>query len=188
MKFRNIALQILMLSVAVMIGSALPLDAQAPAMGRIVVVDGERVTTETQVGQQTRARVSAAADDWQARLTAAQQELQTLAQNRQTQALTLSQDALAGLDRDIEEKQVAFQRMQDDAQRQMERLQLESQQQINDVLIPVLEQMAADEGYDYVFDSRMIQTGTMLYYANRLDVTDTYITRVDAATAAGGSN
>ena len=46
MKFRNIALQILMLSVAVMIGSALPLDAQAPAMGRIVVVDGERVTTD----------------------------------------------------------------------------------------------------------------------------------------------
>ncbi len=187
MKIRNIALQILMLTVAVMIGSALPLDAQSPAAGQIVVVDGERVTTETQIGQQTRGRVAAAAEDWQARLTAAQQELQTMAQNRQTQALTLSQDALSQLDRDIEERQVAFQRQQDDAQRQMERLQLESQQEINDILIPVLEEMAAAEGYDFVFDSRMITTGTMLYYANRLDVTDQYVARVDAATA-GGSN
>ena len=44
----------------------------------------------------------------------------------------------------------------------------------------------ADAGYDYVFDSRMIQTGTMLYFANRLDVTDEYIARVDAA--GTGSN
>ena len=186
MKLRNVVLQVLMLTVAVMLGSALTLDAQNAPAGKIVVVDGERVTTETQVGQQTRARVSGAANDWQARLQAGQAELQTLAQNRQTQSLTLSQDALAQLDRDIEEKQVALQRMNDDAQRQMERLQIESQQTINEVLIPVLEQMSAENGYDFVFDSRMIQTGTMLYFANRLDVTDEYIARVN--TASGGAN
>jgi Skp family chaperone for outer membrane proteins len=186
MKVRNIVLQVAMLTLAVMLGSALSLDAQDAAVGRIVVVDGERVTTETQIGQQTRARVTAAATDWQSRLQAGQAELQTLAQNRQTQALTLSQDALSQLDRDIEEKQVALQRMQDDAQRQMERLQVESQGRINEVLIPVLEQMSADQGYDFVFDSRMIQTGTMLYFSNRLDVTDDYIARVNAA--SGGAN
>jgi Skp family chaperone for outer membrane proteins len=186
MKLRNAVVQILMLSVAVMIGAALPLDAQSPAAGRIVVVDGERVTLETRIGQETRQRVTAAAEDWQARLTAGQQELQALAQNRQTQALTLSQAALSQLDRDIEEKQVALQRMQDDAQRQMERLQVESQQAINELLIPVLESMAAEQGYDFVFDARMVETGTMLYYANRLDVTADYVARVDAASA--GSN
>ncbi len=186
MKLRNVVLQVLMLTVAVMLGSALTLDAQSTPPGKIVVVDGERVTTETQIGQQTRARVTAAANDWQSRLQAGQAELQTLAQNRQTQSLTLSREALAQLDRDIEEKQVALQRMNDDAQRQMERLQVESQARINEVLIPVLEEMAADAGYDFVFDSRMIQTGTMLYFANRLDVTDEYVARVDAAGA--GSN
>ena len=186
MKLRNAVLQILMLSVAVMIGSALPLDAQSPEIGRIVVVDGERVTTDTRLGQETRDRVTAAAEDWQARLTAGNQELQNMAQNRQRQALTLSAAALGQLDRDIEEKQVALQRMQDDAQRQMERLQLESQQRINDILIPVLEQVATENDYDFVFDARMIQTGTMLYYANRHDVTAEYVARVDAASA--GSN
>ncbi len=186
MKLRNVVLQVLMLTVAVMLGSALTLDAQNAPIGKIVVVDGDRVTTETEIGQQTRSRVSAAANDWQSRLQAGQAELQTLGQNRQTQALTLSQEALSQLDRDIEEKQVALQRMQDDARRQMERLQMESQQEINEVLIPVLEQMAADTGYDFVFDARMIQTGTMLFFANRLDVTDEYIARVNAASA--GSN
>ena len=76
--------------------------------------------------------------------------------------------------------------MQDDAQRQMERLQIESQQRLNEVLIPVLEQMSVDSGYDLVFDSRMIQTGTMLYFSDRLDVTDDYIARVNAA--GGGSD
>lgn len=186
MKLRNVVLQVLMLTVAVMLGSALTLDAQSTPPGRIVVVDGERVTTETAIGKQTRDRVTAAANDWQDRLEAGQAELQTLGQNRQTQALTLSQAALQQLDRDIEEKQVALQRLQDDARRQMERLQMESQQEINEVLIPVLEEMAADAGYDFVFDSRMIQTGTMLYFANRLDVTDEYIAWVDAA--GTGSN
>ena len=186
MKLRNVVLQVLMLTVAVTFGAALTLDAQNAPVGAIVVVDGERVTTETQIGQETRTRVTAAANDWQARLEAGQSELQTLAQNRQTQALTLSRDALAQLDRDIEEKQVTLQRMNDDAQRQMERLQFESQQRINEVLIPVLEAMATDAGYDFVFDARMIQTGTMLFFANRLDVTDEYIARVDAAST--GSN
>jgi Skp family chaperone for outer membrane proteins len=175
-----------MLTVAVMLGATLTLDAQNAPAGKIVVVDGDRVTSETQIGIETRARVTAAGNDWQARLQAGQEELQTLAQNRQTQALTLSRPALAQLDRDIEEKQVALQRMNDDAQRQMERLQVESQQSLNDVLIPALEEMAGDAGYDFVFDSRMIQTGTMLYFANRLDVTDEYVARVDAASA--GSN
>ena len=187
MKLRNVLLQIASLTIAVMIGAALPIDAQTGgSSSNIVVVDGERVTTETEVGQQARTRVETAAQDWQARMESAQAELQTLAQNRQTQALTLSADALSQLDRDIEEKQVELQRMQDDARRQIERLQVESQQQINEVLIPALETMAAEQGYQLVFDSRMVQTGAMLYFANTLDVTDEYIARVNAV--AAGSN
>ncbi|NIT68820.1 MAG: hypothetical protein GWN51_17695 [Gemmatimonadetes bacterium] len=49
MKFRNVLLQVLILAIAVMIGSALPLDAQTGA-NQVVVVDGERVTAETQIG------------------------------------------------------------------------------------------------------------------------------------------
>lgn len=189
MKLRNVLLQIASLTIAVVIGASLPIDAQTGGSSSpVVVVDGDRVTTETQVGQQARQRVQTAAEDWQQRMQAAQSELQTMAQNRQTQALTLSQDALAQLDRDIEEKQVELQRMQDDARRQVERLQQESQQQINNVLIPVLETLASEQGYDLVFDSRMIQTGAMLYFANTLDVTDEYIARVNAAASGPGSN
>jgi Skp family chaperone for outer membrane proteins len=185
MKLRNVLLQILILSIAVMIGSALPIDAQTGA-NRVVVVDGERVTAETQIGRSVIQRVNAQGEQWQSRITAANAELQTMAQNRQAQVLTLSPEALAQLDRDIEEKQVELQRLQDDARRQLERLQLEGQGQINDVLIPVLEQMAAEEGYAMVFDARMVETGAMLYFANNLDVTDSYIARVNSVSP--GSN
>ena len=178
MRLRTFAIQTLMLATAVAIGAALPLGAQGPAASRVVVVDGDRVTNETAIGQEIRDRVANEAASWDSRLQQANSELQALAQNRQSQSLTLSSTALAQLDAQIEEKQVEIQRMQDDARRALERIQNESQARINDVLIPVLEQMAAEQGWGLVFDSRLAQTGSLLYFDGTVDVTDSFIQRV----------
>ena len=181
MKYRFALLQVLFLGAAMVVGAALPLGAQAPAPRSVVLVDGDRATSETQVGQQVRDRVNAAAEQWQSRINSLQTELTNLAQQRQTQQLTLSQEALANMNTQIEEKQVELQRVQDDARRAIERLQLESVEAVNGVLIPVLESMAAESGYQIVLDTRMTQTGGLLYYSNVLDVTDEFIARVNAA-------
>lgn len=182
MKVRSIVLQSALIAVALVVGAAMPLVAQAPATG-IVLVDGERATGETAIGQRVRDRVNAAAEQWQQRLSGLQAELTQLGQQRQQQQLTLSQQALAELTAQIEEKQVELQRLQDDAQRAMARIQGESVEEVNNALIPVLEAMAAERGYQMVFDTRMTQTGGLLYFANALDITDEFIERVNAANA-----
>jgi len=180
MKIRSGLFQLGILVVALVIGASMPLAAQNAASPKIVLVDGDRVTSETAVGRQIRDRIQAAAADWQQRVTAVQTELQTLAQNRQQQQLTLSADALAQLERDIEEKQVELQRLQDDARRSLERMQTQGTEQVNQVLIPALEALAAERGYEMIFDSRLTQTGGLLYFANSLDVTDAFIAKVNA--------
>lgn len=184
MKLRTFLLQLGMLALALLIGASLPLSAQIAPRPSIVVVDGDRVTSETAVGRGVRERIEAAAGDWQNRLAALQTELQTLAQNRQQQQLTLSTDALGQLERDIEEKQVALTRMQDDARRSIERMQMQSQEEINVVLIPALEALAAERGYELVFDSRLTQSGGLLYFNNTVDVTDSFIAKVNEMSPA----
>lgn len=180
MKFRSALLQSALIATALLVGAAVPLVAQSNVSG-IVLVDGERATTETAIGQRVRDRVNAAAEQWQQRLTGLQAELNQLAQQRQQQQLTLSEQALADLNEQIEEKQVELQRLQDDARRAMERVQTESVEEVNTALIPVLEAMAAERGYEMIFDTRMTQTGGLLYYANALDVTDDFIARVNSS-------
>jgi len=182
MKMRNVLLQTVSLTIAVVVGAALPLDAQNAPVGRVVVVDGERVTAETQVGQVVRTEVESAANNWQSQAEQIQAELQNLMTRRQQQALTLRAQAMTDLNTEIEVKQVALERLQDDARRQLERLQIDGQQRINQVLVPVLERLAAERGWDLVFDSRLVQTGSLLHYSRSLDMTDEFIAGVNAAT------
>ena len=175
-------LQLSALALVALAAGRTPAPAGVPqAQGvRVALIDGDRVTTETEIGRRVRQSFEEAANDWQGRITAAQTELQTLIQNRQQQQLTLSADALAQLDAQIEEKQVALQRLQDDARRALERMHAKGTEEVNAVLIPALEAMAAEQGYDLVFDSRMTQTGSLLYFSKTLDVTDAFIERVNS--------
>jgi Skp family chaperone for outer membrane proteins len=182
MKMRNVLLQTVSLTIAVVVGAALPLNAQNAPVGRVVVVDGERVTAETQIGREVRTEVESAANNWQLQAEQIQAELQNLLTRRQQQALTLRAQALTDLNTQIEVKQVALERLQDDARRQLERLQIDGQQRINQVLVPVLEKLAAERGWDLVFDSRLVQTGSMLHYSRTLDMTDEFIAGVNTAT------
>lgn len=182
MKMRNVLLQTVSLIIAVVVGAALPLNAQNAPVGRVVVVDGERVTAETQIGREVRTEVESAANNWQLQAEQIQAELQNLLTRRQQQALTLRAQALADLNTQIEVKQVALERLQDDARRQLDRLQVDGQQRINQVLVPVLERLAAERGWDLVFDSRLVQTGSLLHYSRTLDMTDEFIAGVNAAT------
>ncbi len=184
MKIRNVLLQTVSLTIAVIIGAALPLNAQNAPVGRVVVVDGERVTAETQVGQEVRRQVEAAATNWQLQSDQLETELQGLATSRQQQTLTLSAQAMADLNSQIEVKQIAIQRLQDDARRQLDRIQADGQQRINQVLVPVLERLAAERGWDLVFDARLVQTGSLLHYATNLDVTDEFIAGVNATSGS----
>lgn len=154
-------------------------EAQASPL-KIAVINGDRVIAESTVGKEVFDQAQRVADEWQARLEAAQQELDTMIRQGQEQAMTLNQAALNRLNTDIEERRVQLQRMQDDRNRELQRLQLTAQNQINAALVPAVERLAQQEGYDLILDSRI--TG-MLYFSNAIDVTERFLVMVNEQTA-----
>ncbi|MFQ5742765.1 MAG: OmpH family outer membrane protein [Acidobacteriota bacterium] len=146
------------------------------------MINGDRVIAESNIGKTVSDQAQQKTDDWQARIDAKQVELDTMVRQRQEQALTLNQEALARMNSDIEERQVELQRMRDDAQRELQRLAQQLQAQVNGKLVPAVERLAQEDGYDLILDSRM--TG-ILYFGSKIDVTERFIGLVNEGIGTG---
>jgi Skp family chaperone for outer membrane proteins len=160
-------------------------DAAAPATQaaeqvrplKIAVINGNRVIAESNVGKAVQAEGEAANRDWESRIGAKQTELDTLGRQVQEQRLTLTEDALARMNAQAEQIQVDLTRLRDDANRAMNRFTTDAQNRINAQLIPAVERLAAEAGYDLILDTRV--TG-ILYFADAIDATDRFIQMVNA--------
>jgi Skp family chaperone for outer membrane proteins len=160
-------------------------DAAAPATQaaeqvrplKIAVINGNRVIAESNVGKAVQAEGEAANRDWESRIGAKQTELDTLVRQVQEQRLTLTEDALARMNAQAEQIQVDLTRLRDDANRAMNRFTTDAQNRINAQLIPAVERLAAEAGYDLILDTRV--TG-ILYFADAIDATDRFIQMVNA--------
>ena len=148
---------------------------------KVAVINGEQVLAESNIGRQVQAEAEAAAVDWQSRLTAKQVEIDALVTQGQEQRLTLNQQALDRLQGQIDQLQLDLQRLVQDRERILLRLAEQAQLRINQVLIPAVERLAQENGYDLILDTRI---QGILYFANRVDVTAHYIELVNAGVPA----
>jgi Skp family chaperone for outer membrane proteins len=144
---------------------------------KIAVINGIRVLAESNVGKAVQAEGEAANRDWESRVRAKQTELDTLVRQVQEQRLTLTEDALARMNAQAEQLQVDLTRTRDDANRAMNRFATEAQNRINAQLIPAVERLAAEAGYDLILDTRV---EGILYFADAIDATDRFIQMVNA--------
>ncbi len=186
MKARDWMVRGACLAVVFSLGTALPAQAQAPAVSgataspaqplKIAVIDGERVLVESNIGAQVSQDARAAAASWDVRIGDKQTEIDTLVAQAQQQQLTLTADAMGRMQQQIEQLNVDLERLRDDAQRAMNRLGAEAQDRINAVLIPAVEQLANAEGFDLILDTRI---QGILYFADAIDATDRYIAMVN---------
>ena len=147
---------------------------------KIAVINGERVLAESNIGSQVSQEAQGAASQWDTRIRDKQTEIDTLVAQGQEQRLTLTDEALGRIQQQIEQLNVDLQRLRDDAQRAMNLLAEEAQVRINDVLIPAVERLATEDGYDLILDTRI---QGILFFADAIDATDRYIALVNG----GGS-
>jgi Skp family chaperone for outer membrane proteins len=160
-------------------------DAAAPATQaaeqvrplKIAVINGPRVLAESNVGKAVQAEGEAANRDWESRIGAKQTELDTLVRQVQEQRLTLTEEALERMNAQAEQIQVDLTRLRDDANRAMNRFATDAQSRVNAQLIPAVERLAAEAGYDLILDTRV---EGILYFADAIDATDRFIEMVNA--------
>ena len=161
---------------------ASPAPAQtAAAPIKIGVLEVQKIVSESAVGKESLARVQKAQVSKQEDLTKRQNDLKDLEKKIQDQSKSLSEEALDKLQKDYQSKALEFKRSQDDAQRELEELQRKELGELERRVLPVIEAVAKELGYNLVFNK--FQSG-LLHADPGVDITDAVIQKFNTAIAA----
>ena len=110
------------------------------------------------------------------------QELKDLQTKINDGRLSLAQDKLADLSKQLEEKDIALRRAQDDATRELNKKRDDMLAGIDERVMPVINQVGKDLGYTLIF--RKFESG-LIYADEGVDITNVVIQRIDATPQGG---
>ena len=175
----------------------------AQAGGALAYVDLQRVAAESVPGQEANGKVQELSElklseielksaELQGRVTALNEQLQELQAKLQQGQTVMSAEARLGLQRQISELQIDVQRAQQDSQaeaerlaqdadREVQQLQQELQIEFQKILVPVIEQVAADRNLSFIFN---VGEGGMIWADTSLDLTEELIELLNAQAGA----
>ena len=156
--------------VVLLLAAAVPASAQM----KVAVIDVQRVVTESDPGKEALQKLQELQDGKIDEGRALQQELATMQEQMSKQRFTLSEERLAELSKEMEDKQIALQRFQDDAERELDEARRRELGGLEGRIMPVINQVGADGGYTLIFNK--FQSG-LVYADSAVDITDDVIRR-----------
>jgi outer membrane protein len=155
---------------AIVTAVALPAAAQS----KVAVIDVQRVVTESDPGKEVMGRLRTLSDAKAQEGQGLQQELATLQDQFNKQRFTVSEARQAEMSKEIEDKQIAIRRFQDDAQRELQEAQRRELGSLEEQILPIINQIGQEQGYTLIFNK--FQSG-LVYADEAVDITDSVITR-----------
>jgi outer membrane protein len=172
------------LALAVPMAAAQPAAPAAPAAAapqgpiRIAVIDTEKILLSSNAGKKAVADLKKLQEQRENDLRTRAQELKDLQAKINDGRLSLAQDKLADMSKQLEEKDIALRRAQDDANRELTKKRDEMLGQIDDRVMPVINQVGKELGYTLIF--RKFESG-LIYADEAIDITGVVIQRLDGA-------
>jgi outer membrane protein len=157
-----------------MMALAMPAAAQA----RIAVIDVQRVVTESDPGKEVMQKLRALSDTKAQQGQTMQKELAALQDQFNKQRFTVSEQRQAEMSKEIEDKQIAIKRFQDDAQRELQDAQRRELGGLEERIMPIINQIGQTDGYTLIFNK--FQSG-LVYADEAVDVTDRVIQTFNTA-------
>jgi len=155
---------------AILMAVALPAAAQS----KVAVIDVQRVVTESDPGKEVMGRLRNLSDAKAQEGQTLQQQLATLQDQFNKQRFTVSEARQAEMSKEIEDKQIAIRRFQDDAQRELQEAQRRELGGLEERILPIINQIGQEQGYTLIFNK--FQSG-LVYADEAVDITDQVITR-----------
>ena len=147
---------------------------------RFAFFNGERVATESTIGQAAMAELEAFRANTTAEIEQRTRAIQAEHDRLQRSATVLSAQARLEMQRSVQTIELDLQRFIEDMQTQFLSLQRQADREFQLSLAPVVQQIAGDRGVHFVFD----QSAGALFWANeRFDLTAAIIEQLDDAAA-----
>jgi len=146
----------------------------AVAQTKVAVIDVQRVVTESDPGKEALQKLKELSDRKVQEGQGIQQELATLREQFNKQRFTLAEDKLEAMTKEIEDKQIALQRFEDDAQRELNEARRRALGALEQRIMPVIDAVGQERGLTLIFNK--FQSG-LVYADEAVDITDDVIQR-----------
>jgi outer membrane protein len=146
------------------------ISVNAADMGKIGVVDFQKVLIESETGKKVQAEMQEKGKGMEAKLMAAGKEIETLAEQMGREAMVMSKEKREEKQRELEIKKYDFQTLQKKYQaefRELEGLQIEK---IKNEIFTMAAKIGEKEGYTLI-----IEKSAVIYYPKAVDITDQLI-------------
>ncbi len=156
----------------------------SPGNLKLAVINVDRLVTDSALGKEAFARVKKVADQKKEEGERLTKELREMEQKLADQGAALAEDKKEALQKQYQEKAIAFKRFQDDAQRQLEEAQKKELEELQKRVLPVISQIGREKGYTLIFNK--FQSG-LVYADEGVDVTDEVLKRFNTMVAVPGA-
>ena len=159
---------------ALVMAAAMPAAAQS----KVAVIDVQRVVAESDPGKEAIQKLKAISDAKVQEGQALQQEMATLQDQFNKQRFTVSEQRLAEMTKELEDKNIAIRRFEDDAKRELEEARRRELGGLEGQILPIINQIGVEEGITVIFNK--FQSG-LVYADEAVDITDDVIRRFNTA-------
>lgn len=158
------------LALLVLMTGTAPVVAQQAEPARIGVFDPETVWKLTEVGKKYNADLSEARDKLQAEIDRKQAEIDAARDKLRQQQASLSDDKASQMQKDIQNRMIELNRLNDDATREMKSQLGEVQNRFQQMLVDTVESFGKEKNFTLILNKGVID-----YSAPQIDVTQSLI-------------
>ena len=156
-----------------------PAAALPPPSGSVGFIDSQRLATESAPGKEAYARLKKLADQKKEELDRVEKEARDLVQKLNDQGQSMPADKREALEKQADDKQKAWKRMQEDAQKDLQEAERKEMAALETRIGPVVKDYFREKHYTLVLDSR----AGIIYADEATNVTDEVLKRINTTVA-----
>jgi len=147
---------------------------------KVGVINSQRVLEDSTEGKRVIAQLQDRDKKLQNEIAKVDEEIRKLETKLNTQRLTLSETSLLQLSSDLDRKRTERKRGAEDSLRELQELQLRLFNKVQSELLPIIEQVGKEKGFDLIFD--LAKSGA-IYFNPAIEITDEIIQRYNTSKA-----
>ncbi len=154
-------------------------SATAAVPGSIAIINSQRLALESAPGKEAYARLKKISDAKKEDLDRVEKEARDLVQKLNDQGQSMPADKREALEKQADDKQKAWKRMQEDAQKDLTEAERKEMGALEGRIGPVVKDYFKEKHYAVVLDSR----AGIIYADEATDVTDDVLKRINTTVA-----
>jgi outer membrane protein len=179
---KRIALSILAAGVAAAISAQTSAPAPATsgsAPAGVAIIDAQRLALESAPGKEAYGRLQKLAAQKKDDLDRVEKEARDLVQKLSDQGSSMPADKLEALQKQADDKQKAWKRMQEDSQKDLQEAERKEMAALENRIGPIVKEYFRERHYSLVLDTR----AGILYADEAINVTDEVLKRINTSVA-----